>query len=511
MVNDLPLRVLFLASEADPFVKIGGLGDVAGSLPLALRRLSQKPYSYTHDTFKQKNAGVDIRLVIPFHDVIRQNSFSLHPVASFNIPHKDGPIPAEVYERKIIDLTVYLISGPPFPPGAPVYTGNNEVDGYKYTFFSMAALKLPYVLGWKPHILHANDWHTAPAVYALKQAQSSDSFYKDIRSILGIHNLSYLGLGAGQALQRFGLPPANNSLLPEWAQNLPLPLGLLAADKIIAVSPGYAKDILTPEFGSGLDEFLNTNRQLVSGILNGIDTHHWNPSTDPQINVNYSVKELVTRDLNKSELTRELGLDQAPHTPLLAMITQMDREKGVDLVLEALRQLATSRPEIPWHAILLGTGASDLEAGVKMLEIDFPKRVRAALRTDARLASRIYAGADIILIPSRIEPCGMIQMIAMHYGCVPIGRATGGLRDTIRDANFSSATGFLFENADSKALLEVILRATSTFTDRRRWRRLQRCGMNTDFSWERSARQYLQIYRTLILPKRWSSNSERKT
>ncbi len=286
-------------------------------------------------------------------------------------------------------------------------------------------------MGWQPHILHANDWHTAPAIYALKQSQTEEEFYAGIGTVLSVHNLPYLGLGAEQALESFGLPPATNSLLPAWAQNLPLPLGLLAADQIVAVSPTYAREILTPEFGSGLAEYLQTRSHVLSGILNGIDISRWNPSTDTQIPFNFSVNELSNRDANKAALIRELGLDPAAGLPLLAMITQMDYPKGADLALEALNQLAESYPDLAWQVVLLGTGAANLEAAAQKLEADYPERVRAVIRNDARLASQIYAGADMILIPSRYEPCGQTQMIAMRYGCVPIAHATGGLRDTI--------------------------------------------------------------------------------
>ena len=492
-------------------LKVGGLGDVAGSLPVTLRGLSRNPLLPTKDAVDFRNSGVDIRLVIPFHTAIRQSARSLHLVASYNVSHKDGSIPAVVYDTDLNGMPVYMVSGPPFSSGAPVYTGDNAADGFKYTFFSLAALKLPRVLGWQPHILHANDWHTAPAVYALKQYLTADEFYADIRTVLSVHNLPYLGTGAGRALQSFGLLPATDSILPEWAQNLPLPLGLLTADQIVAVSPTYAREILTPEFGSGLDEFLQTRAQAITGILNGIDTQHWDPTTDAHISANFSVKELATRETNKAALAVELGLDPAPRIPLLAMVTRMDPQKGVDLALEALHQLAETRPELAWQMVLLGTGASNLEAAARKLEADYPQRVRAAIYFDANLSRRIYAGADMILIPSRYEPCGLVQMIAMRYGCVPIARATGGLRDTIRDADLPKATGFLFEEANPKALSEAILRAIFSFEKRPRWRRLQRYGMTADFSWENSARQHLQLYKTMASQKRLPIQQERET
>ena len=511
MVNFQPLRILYLASEAIPFIQVGGLGYVAGSLPLALRELSQNANQSTIDALDFRTGRLDIRLVIPFHDAIRQKTRTLHPVASYNVPHKNGPIPAEVYNTEINGLPVYMISGPPISPGTPVYTGDNALDGYKYAYFSIAALKLPFVLGWQPHIIHANDWHTALAIHALKQLQTADEFFAGIRTVLSVHNLPFLGLGAEQALEGFGLTPSHDPLLPPWAQNLPLPLGLSAADRIVAVSPTYAREILTPEFGSGLENYLQTSSHKVSGILNGIDISVWNPATDTQIPVNFSENELTNRDANKAALLQELGLEPAAGIPLFAMVTRMDQQKGADLVLEALRQLAETFSELAWQAILLGTGTSNLEAEAKRLEADYPQRVRGVLRIDTQLTRRIYAGADMILIPSRYEPCGISQMIAMRYGCVPIGRATGGLCDTIRDADQTKATGFLFEEANPRALLLAIQRAISIYTDRRRWRRLQHYGMTADFSWENSARQYLRLYHSLLSQKLNLIEQERET
>ncbi len=510
MINHHRLRVLYLASEADPFIKVGGLGDVAGSLPTALRGLSIKSNQDNHESVDFRDAGVDVRLVIPFHSGIRQQGRSLHLVASFNVTHRDGAIPAEVYDADLNGLPVYMVAGPPFPYGAPVYTGDNVIDGYKYTFFSLAALKLPRLLGWQPHILHANDWHTAPAIYALKQYLTSDEFYANIKTILSIHNLPYLGTGAGSALEGFGLLPARDSLLPEWAQSLPLPLGLLTADRIVAVSPTYANEILTPEFGSGLDVFLQTRLQAITGILNGIDTVHWDPEKDTQIPANFSRKDLTAREANKLALVQELGLDLAEGQPLLAMIARMDPQKGVDLAVESLRSLAETRSDLGWKAIVLGTGTPSLEAAVQALAAEYPDKVRALIRFDAALSRRIYAGADMMLIPSRYEPCGLVQMIAMRYGCVPIARATGGLRDTIRDASLPKGTGFLFDAANGRELTVAIQRAISSFQDRPRWRRLQRSGMSLDFSWENAARQYLQLYRTIDNEKQLSLKQERE-
>ncbi len=509
MDKNQTLRVLFIAAEADPFVKVGGLADVAGSLPLALRTLHQTP-SLLHP--QESGEGfIDIRLAIPYHGAIREDAYDLRPVTKFSVPNIQGSIPAEAFSTNSGDLPVYLIAGDPISPDAPVYSADSSADGHKYTFFALAALELARAIGWSPHILHANDWHTSAAVYSLARKRPTDLFYRNTASLLSLHNLPYLGVDSGPALKSYMLPPAHDSRLPKWAQHMALPLGLLAADHIVAVSPGYAKEILTPEFGSGLHEFLRTRVDSLSGILNGIDVKRWDPETDPHLEANYSIHNLAPRAVNKNALQRELGFEPDPNKPLLAMITRMDYQKGVDLTLEALRQLflaADSGQGL--QAVLLGTGNPELEESARRLEINFPDRVHTATRYDPALSRRIYAGVDALLIPSRYEPCGLAQMIAMRYGCVPIARATGGLIDTIRDYGATEeSTGFLFHEAEPEALEQAVMRAMTVFAHPERWQALQLRGMREDFSWERSARVYLELYHSLV--KRRSGDENQKT
>jgi starch synthase len=230
----------------------------AGSLPAALDSLNRSAQSISPQSSDDPTREIDIRLVLPYHGAIQEKYDQLQQVASFPVPYEDGPALAVVYEKEVNGLLVYFVGGLPFPPGLPVYTNDNLRDGYRYTFFSLAALELTRILDWRPDILHANDWHTAPAVYSLMLRRQKEKFFRKTASILTVHNLPYMGIGAGPALQGFGLPPAIGSALPLWAQDAPLPLGLWAADKIVAVSPSYAKEILTPEYGAGLDEFLRS-------------------------------------------------------------------------------------------------------------------------------------------------------------------------------------------------------------------------------------------------------------
>jgi starch synthase len=281
-----------------------------------------------------------------------------------------------------------------------------------------------------------------------------------------------------------------------------LPLGLLTADAIVAVSPGYSKEILTEEFGSGLHTFLRSHQEKITGILNGLDTQRWDPSRDIELAANFSSSDLPTRCANKSFLREELRLEINPRIPLLAMVTRMDPQKGVDLAINSLRLLLQSIDEHSHNlqAVFLGTGDPILESAVRHLEQDYPNQVRARIMYDERLSRHIYAGADVLLMPSRYEPCGLSQMIAMHYGCVPIARATGGLSDTIQDPTKSDiSTGFLFKKAEPDGLADAIQRALMIyFQDPPGWQEIQIHGMQQDFSWDRSAREYLKRYRMLI-------------
>jgi len=475
------LKIIFLAAEAAPLVKIGGLGDVAGSLPKQLKSLPESP---------------DVRVALPFYPSIKNAGLDLTLVASFEIAHTHGPLICEVFVTEIQGVPFYLVDGPPVAETNAVYSGDNALDGTKFCFFSFAVMEFLRSIKWKPDILHAHDWHAAPAVYNLRLIKNSDDFFKNTKSLLTVHNLPYLGHGAEGALQAFGLPRAHMSALPDWAEHLPLALGLLTADKINTVSPGYAAEMLTTEFGAHLEEFLSTRKGDLLGILNGLDLDSWDPGTDTSLPVNYSSDTLEKRMENKRLLLEEMGLTPKADIPLLAMINRMDYQKGVDLVPPALEMIT----DLEWQAVILGTGDKDLEETARQLDLDH-SRIRSVLKFDGALARRIYGGSDLILIPSRYEPCGLTQMIGMRYGCVPLGRATGGLKDTIVDyhlGNPKNSTGFLFEEASSSALANTLRRSLEVYNDRRRWRGLQRRGMKVDFSWEYSASQYMKLYEKLI-------------
>jgi starch synthase len=480
------LRVLFTAAEADPIIKVGGLGDVTGSLPRSLRALAAD---------QAMGCQLDVRLAIPFHAGIDGRFARPKLVARFDVPHPGRAVPAEAYLTHIDDLPVYMIAGAPLAGEDRVYSFDMHKNGQKYTFFSLAVLELARVLNWQPDILHAHDWHTAVAVRMLAMIRERDPFYARTRSVFSVHNLPFMGAGAGDAMADYGIPAVQDDRLPYWGAYQPLPMGLSTADSITTVSPTYAREIMTPEFGCGLQDFLQLRAGSVSGILNGLAENDWDPATDKVLAAPFDRERLDTRQGNKKALLRELSLPSNLNLPLLVFIGRMDHQKGVDLVLDALRQVSDQS----WQAILLGTGDPSIEASARQLEAEFPYRMRAVIRFDGRLARCMYAGADILLMPSRYEPCGLAQMIAMRYGCVPLARATGGLRDTIIDNQPpENSTGFLFDSATPQALADALRRALDAYRDQQSWRLRQQCGMRQDFSWQRSAQKYAELYHRLL-------------
>lgn len=505
MSNPSKINVLFMASEADPLIKVGGLGDVAGSLPRALRAVNASANLLPSE--------LDVRLVIPFHPAIHKDRFPIQQITEYKVHSIDSDILVKVFSLEMEGVPIYLIGGEPIEKESGVYSSNLEADGYKYVYFSQAALNLVKKIDWKPDILHANDWHTSPAIYSLALNRPIDPFFKQAASVLTVHNLPYLGAMTGPALRAFELPPVDNTSLPAWAGDMALPLGLLTADIIVAVSPGYAKEIMTVEFGSGLQTFLRAHSDKITGILNGLDTSKWNPATDAELASNFTPTNLEARIANKAFLQNELGVEINPNIPLLAMVTRMDPQKGVDLAVDSVRILlqSDSLSASPIQVVFLGTGDPLLEQAACRLELDYPKYVCTRITYNERLSRHIYAGADMLLMPSRYEPCGLSQMIAMHYGCLPIARATGGLSDTIQDQKDSSQnTGFLFKPATSNALAESILRALWIYTDNPKvWHAMQIQAMQQDFSWDRSAVEYLRQYK-ILLDKRKDRDEIRK-
>lgn len=472
------MRILFLAAEATPLVKVGGLGDVAGSLPKALRAL-----------------GHDVRVVIPGYGAIDWPRYRPRRIATLAVPHAGGEEIADIFRAATPDGDVDLVTGPPIPKDGRIYGAGIGDDGPKFTFFSLAALWSCRALGWQPDVVHANDSHTGPAVYWLGTSGRDDEYFRSAAGLLTIHNLPYMGRSAGRFLGEYGLP--RNSVLdplPGWARDSMLGIGLAAADVLSTVSPTYAREIRTPAYGEGLDGFLRFREDRLAGILNGIDPTVWDPAADEALTERFDVERRGPRAANKFALQEEAGLAPEPGAPLAGVVTRLDSQKGLEIAIPATRRWLA----IGGQFVLVGTGDPVLESRFAQLEREFPGRASVRLRFDPAYARRIYAGADTILIPSRYEPCGLTQMIAMRYGAVPVARRTGGLADTVVDAGDPGGNGLLFDDYSPEALWDALERTLAVYSDPGRWRDLQTRGMRTDFSWTRPAELYAGLYRLAI-------------
>lgn len=480
------MKILFLTAEAAPFTKVGGLGDVAGSLPAALRSLG--------------GAALDVRVVTPLHGGARARIHTpLERVAEVSVPHPAGAISAEILATNHRGVPFYFVHAPGvLEDSIPVYHADTGWDGHRYAFFSLAALALARApeIDFVPDVLHCHDWHTAPALPALHRARWGDPSLAHTRTVLTIHNLPYVGWGAGPAMRAFGLVPGELPLVPAEGREMPLPIGLALADRITTVSPSYAREILGPEFGAGLDALLRARKRALSGILNGLDTASFDPSTDPALHTRFDAETATAaRAANRRELRRELGLVESP-VPLVAIISRLTHQKGTDLVPDALRRLAETED---FQCVVLGTGDPHVEERLLRLAGELGERVRVRIAFDDALSRRIYAAADLLALPSRYEPCGLTQMIAMRYGCVPVARETGGLADTVRDLDLHDRpTGFLFPDASPRSVVFGLRRAIATFHRGEPFGMLQQNGMREDFSWSRAALEYARTYRELV-------------
>ncbi|MDQ6893998.1 MAG: glycogen synthase [Acidobacteriota bacterium] len=468
------MKVLFLAAEAAPLVKVGGLGDVAGSLPAALIE-----------------AGHDVRVAIPGYGSIDWTRWAPERVASVVVRRAGGDQTADVFSADVGGVPFWLITGPPIPRDGTVYGSGIGEDGPKFIFFSLASLWAAQALGFQPDVVHAHDFHASAALYWLGTEGRGNAYFRSAGTVLTIHNLPYSGQGAGRALGEYFLLKAGAvGVLPESHHDSLLALGILAADEITTVSPTYAREILTPEYGRGLDGLLRSRADRLTGILNGLDTQSWNPAADEALAVRYDLSRRELRPLNKTALQDEAGLDEEPGTPLIGVVSRLDWQKGLDVAAAPVRRWV----EAGGQFVLLGTGERALEQEYMEIEQRNPRRASVRLRFDGGYARRVYAGADALLIPSRYEPCGLTQMIAMRYGSVPVARRTGGLADTIVDAGDPGGTGILFDEESPVSLWDALERMLRVYSLPARWAELQTRGMRTDFSWSRSAARYATLY-----------------
>ncbi|HSN93989.1 MAG TPA: glycogen/starch synthase [Anaerolineaceae bacterium] len=481
MKKESELRVLMVAAEASPLIKIGGLGDVAGVLPKAIKALNP--------------TAIDMRVILPYHQGLKQKKLKTKLIGSFKLDSLTEEIPCHLFEVESSQIPVYLISNSCIDNTPGVYCGNPADDAMKYMSFSLAVLEAAKLLDWQFDVLHANDWHTAVSVHLLKARRKTDPFFKGSKGLLTVHNMPYNGWGSQAAMKTLGIKPSKNRKLPRWARYTPLAMGLAAADKVVAVSKGYAEEILTEPFGSGLSEFMDTLGEKLTGIVNGIDTDSYNPATDKKIAENFSSSDLRGKTACKRALQELAGFKSDPDVPIFSIVSRLDNQKGIGLALDSISKMIKR----DFQFVLLGTGAKELEIQAAELAEEHPEKIACFIRFDDGLARQLYAGADIFLMPSMYEPCGLSQMISMRYGNLPLAHAVGGLKDTIKDylTHPQDATGFLYEEASEKALRKTMLEALKVFKKKSTWTQLQINAMEENFSWSISAGEYLATYQSL--------------
>jgi len=477
-MTDNPLKILFLTAEAVPFAKVGGLADVAGSLPIALAEL-----------------GHDVRVMMPRYGTISSEMFQLEQIGEpFRVPAGAGKEYVHLIGTTMgEDVPVYLLWNEHyFTSRERVY--GFEDDAQRFAVFGRGVIRALRVLDWKPDVIHANDWHTALVPTWLDLSGWREPFYRDIATLFTIHNLSYQGITGRLILTFAQMEDVEHlSVEPPGAVNW-MAQSIAHSDLINTVSEQYAEEILSPEMGMGLDSLLRNRRDRLHGVLNGLDYDAWNPATDPAIPHNFDIRSLDRRAANKTALQQQARLPVRPGAPLVGMVTRLDQVKGIDLLEPALTWLLEEHDA---QFVLLGTGDLKYHEMLEGIQNRYPDAARVFLKFDAVLARRIYASADMFLMPSFVEPCGLGQMIAMRYGCVPIVRETGGLADTVthHDPEMGHGTGFVFAEKTPEALQETLQRALDVYQDRKTWRAIQMRGMESDFSWTASARAYVDLYR----------------
>ncbi|MBI5040019.1 MAG: glycogen synthase GlgA [Gammaproteobacteria bacterium] len=476
------MKILFASSEAHPLIKTGGLADVSGALPKALRDLKQ-----------------DVRLVLPAYQELLARAGHLTEVARLALTGSVEPV--RVLEGVLPGsaVPVYLIDAPLCfdRPGNP-YSGPDGKDwpdnAQRFAVFCRAIVELAQDrvgLNWRPDRVHCNDWQTGlvPALLSLETPRPA--------TIFTVHNLAYQGLFDQAGFLALDLPSTWWSMHAlEFHGHLSfIKGGLVFADALTTVSPTYAAEIRTPEFGCGLDGLLNQRAAQLTGILNGADYALWDPASDPLLDAHFSRQSLKGKDANKQALQQFFGLPTDARLPLFAHIGRLVEQKGIDLVLDILPELMRR----PLQLAMLGSGQAAFEAALRAAQTVYPERLGIRIGYDEGLAHRIEAGADLFLMPSRFEPCGLNQIYSLRYGTLPIVRRTGGLADTVVDATPASldagtATGFVFDAATPEALLACIDRALRLYTQRTAWTRAIKNAMAQDFSWARSAQLYLKLY-----------------
>lgn len=471
------MKVLFSVSEALPFAATGGLADVAGSLPAALNAL-----------------GADCRVVMPLYaDIPSELREKLQFKTSFNVPVSWRQQYCGVFEGEFGGIHYYLLDNEFYFKRSGLY-GHYD-DAERFAFFSKAVLEMLEYVDFKPDIIHANDWHTALVPIYFNAFYRGLEGFSHMRTVFTIHNVQYQGkYGREVASDVMGLPDFIRPAVEfDGCVNL-MKGAMMLADAVTTVSPTYAKELEYGYFAYGLDSIVRLISGKMHGILNGIDTNLYDPAADCALFANYSKERPAKKATNKAELQKLVGLPQDKEAMLIGIVSRLTEQKGVDLIEFVLSEMLSDHVQLA----VLGKGDDKYESFFCEMERRFPGKVAVDIGFDQDLAHKIYAGSDIILMPSKMEPCGLAQMIAMRYGSIPVVRETGGLKDSVVDYGDEGGTGFTFQSFNAHDMLGAVRRAECLFAQKTAWRSLVRRAMKRDSSWEQPAKEYLALYEGIL-------------
>lgn len=477
------MKILFVASESTPFIKTGGLGDVIGSLPKTLAEL-----------------GEEVAVVLPLHEEISSDYRNkMEFVGNTAIPLGWRQQYGGLFRIVLDKVSFYFIDNEYYFKRKGLY-GHFD-DGERFAFFSKAVLELmPFMKFGKknspPDIIHCNDWQSGLVPLMLDVFYRNLDYYKHLKTVMAIHNIEFQGKMDKYVIDNvFGIP-ASHAKIVEYkdAANM-LKAGIESANKVVTVSPTYAVEIMDPYFAYGLEDILKARSFKISGILNGIDTKAYDPEADKALFAKFSAKDPAKKSANKKGLQKLFNLPQNPDVALIGMVTRLTSQKGIDLVLRVIHEILAMDVQL----VVLGTGDWKYENALNEVANQYPTKMASAIYFSNDVAAKIYGGCDMFLMPSKFEPCGLSQMMSMRYGTVPIVRETGGLKDSVKpfDPTTLKGTGFTFKSFDAYDMLDAIKRAVGTFKAKDEWKALIANTMSEDWSWSRSAKSYLDLYKSI--------------
>ncbi len=473
------MKVLFATSECVPFAKTGGLGDVAGALPSSL-----------------VSGGVDCRVVVPFYSVIPETYKStMQYIGSITVPVSWRNQYCGIFTQTYNGVKHYFIDNEYYFKREGLYGYYDDAE--RFAFFSRAILELMKVIDFYPDVLHCNDWHTALCPIYLDAFYANQDGYRGMKCLFTIHNIEFQGKYGREILgDVLGIPEYKDSML-DYSGTVNFMKGAIESAHVVStVSTTYAQEILDPYYAYGLSGILNERAYKLKGVINGIDTSVYNPRTDKALFKRFTKSTFKDKALNKKGLCAMLNLNYSESTPVVSMVTRLTEQKGLDLVMRVAEDILSRDLTL----IVLGTGDWKYESALKELERRHENKVRSLITFSADLANKIYGASDLFLMPSKFEPCGLSQMIAMRYGTVPIVRETGGLKDSVIPFNEETGegVGFTFKTYDAYDMLGAIDRALAVYSDREKWEKVAYNAMSADFSWKKSAKEYQKIYKELI-------------